>query len=97
MKSIRLAALAVDDLRDAVQWYEQQRAGLGGEFAQQTDRLLSKMAENPLQFPVVHRDVRRALVRPFPYGIFFRDLGSILRIVAIVHLHRHPSTWRTRR
>ena len=57
---------------------------------------MSRVGETPLQFPAVHLDIRRALVRPFPYGIFFRDFASHVRVVAIVHLHRDPVSWRTR-
>ena len=96
MKQVRLAALAVDDLRDAVNWYEEQRPALGARFAGQIDDLLAVIAESPLQFPVVHLDIRRALVRPFPYGVFFRDLEEAVRVIGIIHLRRAPSTWRTR-
>ena len=96
MKPVRLAALAVDDLRDAVNWYEGQRPRLGARFASQIDALLARVGESPKLFPIAHLEIRRALVRPFPYGVFFRDLDSAVQVIAIVHLHRAPSTWRTR-
>jgi plasmid stabilization system protein ParE len=49
-----------------------------------------------MQFPVVAPDLRRALVPKFPYGIFFRVLETKIVVIAVLHLHRHPETWRSR-
>ena len=96
MKAIRLAAVAIDELRDAELWYEGRAPGLGKRLVQAVDRALDAVAENPTRFRVVHLDIRRALARPFPYGIFFRDMDAFVRVIAIVHLHRDPGIWRRR-
>jgi len=33
---------------------------------------LAHIEDNPQQFPVVRRDKRRALLKRFPYGLYFR-------------------------
>ena len=96
MKPVRIAAVAIDELREAEAWYEERAPGLGKRIVQAVDKVIDDIARNPLRFRVVHRDVRRALARPFPYGIFFRDMGEFSRVIAIVHLHRHPGIWRRR-
>jgi plasmid stabilization system protein ParE len=96
MKAVRIAAVAIDELREAESWYEERALGLGKRLVQAVDRALADVAENPSRFRVLHRDIRRALARPFPYGIFFRDMGEFVRVIAIVHLHRHPGIWRRR-
>lgn len=40
--------------------------------------------------------VRRALVGVFPYAVFFLVLGDRVRVFAILHQHRRPSTWSKR-
>jgi hypothetical protein len=50
----------------------------------------------PALFPMVYEDVRRALLRRFPYGIFFRDLGGTRRVIAVMDLRRDPQRWRRR-
>jgi len=96
MKPVQLAALAEDDLREARSWYEERSPGRGDELVRAVDQVLVDVAEHPLRFPTLHRDIRRAFVRPFLYGVFFRDLPDRVRVIAIVHLRRHPRTWRRR-
>ena len=92
---VRPAAAA--DLDEAFLWYEAQREGLGEEFLKAVTRLMDALAESPRQHPVVHRDTRRALVRRFPYSVFYRVMGSDVVVVACFHGSRDPESWRGRR
>lgn len=65
MKAIRIAAVAIDELREARSWYEGRAPGLGKRLVQAVDGALDDIAENPLRFRVVHQDIRRALARPW--------------------------------
>ncbi len=84
------------DLRRAARWYEQQLLGLGREFVAEVDAVLDRVVENPLQYQAIYRDVRRALPRRFPYGVFYRIEGNDIVVFAIVHLHRDEDTWQDR-
>lgn len=97
MKPVLVEVIAVDELREARDWYEQQGAGIGVRLVQAVDVVLLQLSENPQRFPTIYRDIRRALVRRFPYGVFFQDQPDHIRVIAIVHLHRHPDTWKRRR
>jgi hypothetical protein len=68
MKAIRIAAVAIDELRDAESWYEGRGPGLGERLVLAVDRVLEAIAERPSRFPVVHRDIPRALARRSPTG-----------------------------
>jgi len=81
----------------AAQRYERESSGLGVAFLDIVGQTLEAITENPLRFPVVYRDVRRALLKRFPYGIFFRLLPTQIRVTAVMHLARHPSRWQRRR
>lgn len=83
---------AADELREAKRWYEAQRVGLGREFAVEVARVIGAAREAPGQFPAVEGEIRRGLVRRFPYGVFFRARPNELVIVAVFHLHRDPAT-----
>jgi plasmid stabilization system protein ParE len=84
------------DIREAARRYERQRVGLGRAFVQQVDALLDRVRLNPMQYQVVHREVRRAIPRRFPYGVFYRIDGSEVLVFAVVDLHRDPSIWQDR-
>ena len=84
------------DIREAARWYERQRIGLGRTFVQQIDTLLDLIRLNPMQYQIVYREVRRAIPRRFPYGVFYRIGGSEILVFAVVDLHRDPSIWQDR-
>lgn len=84
------------DVFDAALWYEQERAGFGFRFEVEVTRILELIAEHPLQFPVLERGVRRAQVGVFPYAVFFRFEDRVVTVVGVLHLHRHPNTWKRR-
>jgi plasmid stabilization system protein ParE len=60
------------ELIDAQDWYEGEATGLGRRFRQAIDALIERMSDNPRQFPIVFKNVRRALLRRFPYSLFTR-------------------------
>jgi plasmid stabilization system protein ParE len=58
---------------------------------------LDRMTANPLAFAGVHGDVRRAVMRQFPFGIYFRIAGNDIVVIAAMHGRRHPRRWAARR
>ena len=79
------------------QWYEGEREGLGTEFTQVLRATFARVAKAPLQFPLVFRDFRRAILRGFPFGVFFIVENDVVTVMAVTHLHRHSSVWQSRR
>lgn len=97
MKRLVLRQEAEIDILEAALHYEREREGLGFRFESELDHTITRVAENPLQFPVIEGGVRRALVRTFPYGIFFCSEEDTITVLAVLHLHRHPHAWKRRR
>jgi plasmid stabilization system protein ParE len=69
-RTVRLREEADRDLAAAASWYEQQRVGLGHEFLDESLLSFRLIAEQPLRYPVVHRNTRRALMMHFPFTKF---------------------------
>jgi plasmid stabilization system protein ParE len=67
---------AAADVEEAYRWYEAQQAGLGDEFLAALRVVIESMTANPELFPVVHRQTRRALLRRFPYGLYYRIVND---------------------
>ncbi len=86
---------AAADVEDAYRWYEAQQAGLGEEFLAAVSAALESVAANPERFPVVHRQTRRALLRRFPYGLFYRIIDDQVVVVACMHARRDPQRWQS--
>lgn len=85
------------EIQDAARWYEGRVQGLGAAFLEIVEQALSAVEENPLRFPIVNRDTRRALLKRFPYGVFFRIRTDRIKVVAVMHLSRNPDRWQRRR
>ena len=97
--SVRLVVRpeAEAELFAARDWYDNQRVGLGQEFVNEVRETVSEVATRPLTFPKVHGEMRRAILRRFPYGVFFRIVTDEIIILGIIHGRRHPRQWRSRR
>jgi plasmid stabilization system protein ParE len=87
---------AKHDLRNSAKWYERQLTGLGREFVAEVEAVLDRISESPLLYQPVYRDVRRALTRRFPYGVFYRIDQDDIVVFAILHLHRDVKSWQDR-
>lgn len=84
------------DLSEAHAWYEERVPGLGSDFLVVVERALESIQENPAQFPLIYRDVRRALLSRFPYGVFFVWEAQRISVLAVMHAAREPAKWRRR-
>ncbi len=57
--------------------------------------VVERIAASPLAFPRAHKETRRAVVRRFPYAIYFRIAEETVVVLA-VHGRQHPARWRSR-
>lgn len=92
-----LTEKAQADLDDAYKWYEEQDPGLGKEFIRCIDARISEINRQPLHYQVVQSEkVRRALIRRFPFSIYFVNEKELITIFAILHQSRSPDFWKSR-
>ena len=91
-----IAAEAEADIAEAYHWYEGRRRGLGEEFLSSVDACVEQIRRWPRMYPVVHEDYRRALIRRFPYAVFYEATDNQVSIYAVFHTARDPEKWRLR-
>ncbi len=96
MKLVRFHPEAEAEMFDAAMWYESHQEGLGKRFLTSVQDALHRIALNPETYPNVEGDVRRCLVKVFPYGVLFRMKADVVSVMAVMHLHREPGYWKTR-
>jgi len=87
---------AEDDLAEAHAWYEEQIPGLGSYFLLNIDATLSWIQKSPRMYPIIYKNVRRCLVRRFPYGVFYIAEDNRIMVVAVFHAKRNPRKWKDR-
>jgi toxin ParE1/3/4 len=97
MKPVIFDAEAEDEFGAAVKYYERQREELGTEFEHAVEQAISRIAQNPGQFPTHgDRGIRKCLLKRFPYTIFFLELDECIWIAAVAHQKRRPGYWASR-
>lgn len=63
--------LAEAEVAEAFAWYSQPDIGMGAEFLDELERIERFIRFNPLLYPRVEEDMRRASLRRFPYSLFY--------------------------
>lgn len=81
------------DIADAFDWYEARVRGLGSEFLLVLDAIFNSIIRDHLIYPVVHKNVCRALTRRFPYAVFFIVQQSKIIVLSAFHVKRSPRIW----
>jgi toxin ParE1/3/4 len=97
LEGLELHPDAEEELAAAVEWYEAQREGLGARLLDAVTRVLARIGKKPRQFAPwpSERSFRRAVVRRFPYVIFFVE-GRPSIVFAVAHTSRLSGYWRSR-
>lgn len=93
---LSLRAEAAADIAEAAAWYEDQRAGLGSEFTRAIRAQLAAIEREPRLYPLVRGDLRRAVIRRFPYAVYFLLEPDAIVAVACLHHRRDPAVWQSR-
>jgi len=81
------------DIQATYDWYEKQRIGLGEDFLLSLEESYAKITRTPKIYQTIYKNVRRNLVRRFPYGLFFIIESDKIIVIAILHTKRKPSDW----
>ena len=84
------------DILETRQWYDSRVAGLGSEFARAVDAAAADILRFPASHPRVHGDVRKAVLRRFPYSLLYVTKGEEITVLACFHHRRDPYTWTDR-
>jgi len=89
-RAAELDLVAIED------WYEVLREGLGVEFREVVEEVIGRIAANPVMYPERYRGNRRALLRRFPYVLWYRRYDAFVVVLACVHGKRDPRFVRPR-
>lgn len=87
---------AESEFNAAIDYYEDIEKGLGYDFALEVSSALERIIAFPKAWLVIEGEIRRSLVRRFPYGILYAEEKDKIHVVAVMHLHRDPEYWKYR-
>ena len=94
--NVRFLAVALAELEDAVVYYNSESPGLGYEFADEIFRTVRRAQAHPTAWQRLSLRTRRCLTNRFPYAIIYQLRKNVLLVVAVMHMHRHPASWKSR-
>ena len=87
---------AESELNTAIDYYEAVENGLGFDFSLEIVSTIGRIIDFPKAWLVIEGEIRRALVKRFPYGILYAEDQHNIFIIAVMHLHRDPGYWKYR-
>jgi len=96
IRSLILRPAAEEDVAAAYTWYEERSPGLGSEFLRAVEAGLAAVERNPGAYPELYKHARRALLRRFPYALFYVISPELIEVIGCIHTRRHPRRWRSR-
>jgi plasmid stabilization system protein ParE len=98
VKPFQVSDPAATELAHAIRWYEQQRAGLGGELFDAITETIDLIRAHPeigVSRPT-RRPSRQLRVNRFPYNVVYRIRENDIYVVAVAHTSRRPDYWKHR-
>ena len=94
--SISVSEIAQFDIEDASEYYEIKRQGLSRLFLMSIKDTFKVLATNPFAYVKIYKEFRRALLKKFPYALFYKidDENKEVIIYRVLCTYREPNTWK---
>lgn len=92
MNEIRFSSDANRDVRQALEYYKREAgAVVAMDFYSKLITTIERIKQWPKSFPIIHGDLRRAILQKFPYQIVYKiESNESVAIYAIRHHKQHP-------
>lgn len=94
--NIRYLGAADTEFQEAIDYYNEQRPGLGFEFSAEVRDAIARIENYPSAWTPLSKRTRRCQVHRFPYSIIYEVRADSILIIAIQHHGRKPLNWRKR-
>lgn len=91
---IKVEPEALQDIQEAIYWYDRQQPGLGRRFYDQLNIAIDRLKQNPY-YQIRYRSVRCLPLAKFPFMIHYSvdETNSIIFIWAIFNTSLNPKRW----
>ncbi|TRX61419.1 type II toxin-antitoxin system RelE/ParE family toxin [Fulvivirga sp. M361] len=95
--SIIIEPAALQDIQQAIDYYDEQQVGLGERFEAALNKHLVSLEENPF-FQIRYDDVHCQPLKKYPYMIHFtiNEENKTATIQAVFHTSLDPGKWKDR-
>lgn len=87
---------ALQEAREARQWYEARNPEVAASFERTLWQTLDRLAETPALGAPHLLETRRWILHGFPYVSVYVARGDGIVVLAVAHTRRRPAYWRKR-
>lgn len=81
------------DVREAIRHYNLRGKGLGARFRERLHEALEIIQRHPGAYAEREMGVRWAMLRQFPFKVYYFTAAETAHVVAVIHAHAHPGSW----
>ena len=96
MRRLIFSPEAGADIKATHRWYEAQQPGLGREFRPAPVAATWRIQRTPESFRIASDTLHRALVRRFPFEVFYEFDDERVVVHLVFHTSQDPVKWRER-
>jgi toxin ParE1/3/4 len=93
---VRFHPAARRELVRAVEYYNQRAPDLGDDLAAEVETVIRDIQEYPELGSPGAVDIRRVLVRRFPFSLFYQMRNQAIVVLALSNHRRKPGYWQDR-
>ena len=90
MYQLVLKPRAILTTKDAYDWYEAQRQGLGEIFLTELDACYKKIQIKPVANSKLKKNYRQGRLLRFPYVVVYEIIKSDIVVLSVFHTRRNP-------
>jgi len=95
-KGVQFHEAAVEEYQAAFEWYFERSELASSRFAGELNQAITLVSEAPQRWPASIHGTRKFLLRRFPFAVFYRELPTVIQVLAVAHTHRRPGYWKKR-
>lgn len=94
--NVKFSAQAWAEILEAHAWYDGREAGIGEAFRAELAATVHRIAEQPQAFAISFANMRRAMLRRFPYFVIYEAFPDVVLVFGVIHGARDPEAWKKR-
>jgi plasmid stabilization system protein ParE len=96
VKPVEFLDEASAEFESAFDWYLTRSESCAAKFADEVSHAIGMIADAPRSWPVGPYDTRKFLLHRFPFAVVYRELPSVIQVLAVAHGQRRPGYWKNR-
>jgi toxin ParE1/3/4 len=84
------------DFEKSYEYYFEENPKVAESFFRRINVSFKDIKQNPFTFPIAYKNVRKCVMKKFPFVIYYQIDISIIKVIAIFHTSRNPEIWNER-